>query len=143
MSGSREETGLSRRAVLAAAPLAALLPFLPAGTASAAAPSAFAALVQSVLVHGDSAAEIGALFLKIRPAERDTATLSAMLRAALTVPKVASADIGRAMFRDAVRSAARRDVRRGEVVALGGAALSLTEARLCALVALTRPKAVV
>lgn len=137
-----KESGIDRRAVLSAAPVALLLPFLPTGTASAAAPSAFAALVQSVLVHGDSAAEIGSLFLKIRPEERDAARLSAMLEAALTVPKVASEEIGHAMFRDAVRSAARRDVRRGDVVALGGAALTLTEARLCGLVALTRPKAV-
>ena len=142
MSGPRKKADISRRAVLAAAPIVALLPFLPSGPASAAAPASFAALVQSVLVHGDGAAEIGTLFLKTRPEERDAAMLSATLEVALTVPQVASEEIGRAMFRDAVRSAVRRDVRRGDVVVLAGTALSLTEARLCALVALTWPKAV-
>lgn len=142
MSGPHKKTDISRRTVLAAAPIAALLPFLPAATASAAAPSSFAALVQSVLIHGDSAVKIGALFLKTRPEERDPARLSATLEAALTVPHVASEEIGRAMFRNAVRTAVRRDVRRGDIVDLDGAFLSLTEARLCALVALTRRWAV-
>ena len=131
-------TRISRRTVLAVAPAAALLPFLPVGRAPAAAPSAFAALVGSALTHRTSAAAIGAAYLKSRPGERDAAVLSTMLQADLSVPPVASEEIGRAMFRESVRRAARRDSRCGEVVTIDGQILSRTEARLCALVLLTR-----
>lgn len=123
---------------MATAPAAALLPFLPVGIARAAAPSSFAALVGSVLTHGNSAAAIGEAYLKTRPEERDAAALSMALQGTLALLKVASAEIGRAMFRDMVRRAARRDIRQGEIVEFDGATLSRTEARLCALAYLTR-----
>ena len=129
---------INRRMVLAAAPVAALLPFLPFRIAGAAAPSSFAALVGSVLTHGASAMAIGAAYLKSRTEELDAVALSMALQRTLALPKVASEEIGRAMFRDAVRRAARRDIRQGEIVEFDGAVLSRTEARLCALVYLTR-----
>lgn len=134
---------IDRRTVLAAAPAAALLPFLPVDVARAATPTSFAQLVSSVLTHGASAMAIGAAYLKSRPEEQDAAALSIVLQGALALPKVASAEIGRAMFRDAVRRVARRDIRQGDIVEFegvefDGVVLSRTEARLCALVYLTR-----
>jgi hypothetical protein len=129
---------VGRRAVLAAIQAAALLPFLPHGAAQAAAPDASLALATSVLTHGASASAIGDSYMRTVPNERDAALLVRELRATLTMPCVSSAEIGRAMFRDSVRRAARRDERIGDVVAFGPHRLSRTEARLCALVALYR-----
>ena len=64
---------IDRRTMLAAAPAVALVPFLQVDVARAAAPSSFAQLVGSVLIHGASAGAIGAAYLKTRPEEQDAA----------------------------------------------------------------------
>jgi hypothetical protein len=91
-----------------------------------------------VLRHPDGAALLGRLYLAGHPQEADAARLATLIAAALDpalTPVSAATDTA---LRAGLEERIRTDFTRGEMVAVGGWLLSVTEARLCALVSLLR-----
>ena len=91
-----------------------------------------------MLRHRDSAARLGRLYLDEKPREADTTLLVTLIGAArgpaLPPPSPATDEALRADLEDRIRN----DFTYGNTVAVDGWLLSLTEARLCALVSLLR-----
>lgn len=91
-----------------------------------------------VLRHPDGAALLGRLYLAESPREADAARLVALIGAALgpaLKPVSAATD---AALRAGLDERIRNDFIGGDMVMVGGWLLSITEARLCALVSLLR-----
>ena len=91
-----------------------------------------------VLRHPDGAALLGRLYLAGRPREADAARLATLIGAALDpalTPVSAATD---AALRAGLEERIRIDFTNGATVVVGGWLLSVTEARLCALVSLLR-----
>ncbi len=92
-----------------------------------------------LLRHADSAAPLGRLYLAGAPREADPARLVALIGAAqgpaLTPISAATDEDLRAGLEERIRI----NFTSGARVAVGGWLLSITEARLCALVSLERP----
>ena len=91
-----------------------------------------------VLRHPDSAALLGRLYLAGHPQEADAARLVMLIGAApgpALTPVAAATDED---LRDGLDERIRNDFIGGATVAVGGWLLSVTEARLCALVSLLR-----
>jgi hypothetical protein len=91
-----------------------------------------------MLRHPDSAAWLGRLYLDGKPREADAALLVTLIGAARgpTLPAI-SPTTGEAL-RASLEARIRNDFVYGNMVAVDGWLLSLTEARLCALVSLLR-----
>jgi hypothetical protein len=89
-----------------------------------------------MLRHPDSAAWLGRLYLEGRPREADAALLVTLIGAARgpALPP-ASPTTGKAL-RESLEARIRNDFIFGNTVAVDGWLLSITEARLCALVSL-------
>ena len=91
-----------------------------------------------MLRHPDSAARLGRLYLDEKPREADTALLVRLIGAArgpaLPPPSPTTDEALRADLEERTRN----DFILGNTVAVDGWLLSLTEARLCALVSLLR-----
>jgi hypothetical protein len=107
---------------------------------AAAAPTAPGDDLTAWLRHARSAAVVGREYLKIAPREAD----AAVLRHLIGDDRAMAAATGRASaraMREHLRTRARQDFEDGRIVTLQGWILSVTEARLCALVALERPSA--
>jgi hypothetical protein len=92
-----------------------------------------------LLRHADSAALLGRLYLAGAPREADPARLVTLIGAAqgpaLTPISTATDEALRAGLEERIRT----DFITGNRVAVGGWLLSITEARLCALVSLEHP----
>jgi hypothetical protein len=92
-----------------------------------------------LITHADSAAQLGRLYLAENPREADAARLVTLIGAAagaaLTPISAATDEALRAGLEERIRT----DFIAGDRVAVGGWLLSITEARLCALVSLERP----
>jgi hypothetical protein len=92
-----------------------------------------------LLTHADSAALLGRLYLAGHPREADATRLVTLIGAAagaaLTPISAATDEALRAGLEERIRT----DFIAGDRVAVGGWLLSITEARLCALVSLERP----
>lgn len=121
---------VSRRCVLGSLVAAGILPAIP--WIAVGLPDARAAALTASLGRRDSALVVGAAVraanLLPAPPEQFAADLSAEVNALL--PAFASRDD----IRQALASLVRRDCGAGRMVVLDGWMLSLTEARLCALV---------
>ena len=92
-----------------------------------------------LLRHADSAVPLGRLYLAGAPREADPARLVTLIGAALgpaLTPISAATDEA---LRTGLDERIRTDFIAGNRVAVGGWLLSITEARLCALVSLERP----
>jgi hypothetical protein len=91
-----------------------------------------------VLRHPDSAALLGRLYLDRNPQEADAAQLVTLIGAAQSPalsPVTAAPDES---LRTVLEARIRNDFINGKTVAVDGWLLSLTEARLCALVSLLK-----
>jgi len=84
----------------------------------------------STLPHSDSAVRLGRRYLEGAPEEADAAHLIALIG---TLPAGTESD---AALRERLQARIRQDFIDGTTVAVDGWLLSLTEARLCALVSL-------
>jgi hypothetical protein len=84
----------------------------------------------STLPHTDSAVRLGRRYLEGAPGESDAARLVALIG---TMPSDGESD---AALRERLQARIRQDFIDGATVAVDGWLLSLTEARLCALVSL-------
>jgi hypothetical protein len=92
----------------------------------------------AILRHPDSAAWLGRFYLEVNPREADAALLVTLIGAArgpALPPASPSADEA---LRADLEERIRNDFIYGNTVAVDGWLLSLTEARLCALVSLLR-----
>jgi hypothetical protein len=90
------------------------------------------------LRHRDSAAVLGRLYLDTAPQEADAARLVTLIGAAKgpELPPVSTATDE--SLRASLEARIRNDFINGDTVAVNGWLLSITEARLCALVSLQR-----
>jgi hypothetical protein len=95
-----------------------------------------ASKLSQIFPHRDSAAAVGREYLKVTPLEADASQLIELIGP----PKkfiTARATAGAEAFADWLQAKQRDDFERGRVVLVQDWMLSRTEARLCALVALT------
>jgi hypothetical protein len=91
-----------------------------------------------VLRHPDSAAWLGRLYLDGKPREADTALLVTLIGAARGPVLPPASPTTEEALRADLDERIRNDFIYGNMVAVDGWLLSLTEARLCALVSLLR-----
>ena len=95
--------------------------------------------VQRILIHPESAVVIGRKYLQYRSSEADARQLTRLL-----VPEeqliTLRGETGLAKLRNIIRSRIREDFLEDRVVTLEGWVLSLTEVRLCSLVAVKTDK---
>jgi hypothetical protein len=90
-----------------------------------------------VLKHPDSAARLGRLYLDDAPLEADAKRLVTRLGVSgPTMPPISAAT--EEALRASLDARIRNDFINGDTVSVGGWLLSITEARLCALVSLLR-----
>ena len=89
--------------------------------------------IKELVPHTESAVVIGREYLRVAPAERDPGRLAALISSCCGEP-VFDSD-GEALRRSLARRT-RQDFAEGQIVRLHGWMLSVTEARLCGLVAL-------
>jgi hypothetical protein len=87
-----------------------------------------------MLRHPDSAARLGRFYLEVNPREADAALLVTLISPALPPASPSADEALRADLEERIRN----DFIYGNTVAVDGWLLSLTEARLCALVSLLR-----
>jgi hypothetical protein len=91
-----------------------------------------------VLRHPDGAVLLGRLYLAGHPQEADAARLSTLIAAALDPALTPVSSATDEALRAGLEEKIRTDFTSGEMVAVDGWLLSVTEARLCALVSLLR-----
>jgi hypothetical protein len=91
-----------------------------------------------MLQHPDSAAWLGRLYLDGRPREADAALLVTLIGAARGPVLPPAAPNTEEALRASLEARIRNDFISGNMVAVDGWLLSITEARLCALVSLLR-----
>lgn len=127
-------TTLTRRQFARLLTAAAAVPMMGiAGGWAAPAPSGPAEELTALFVHRPSARAVGRAYLRTAPQEADAGTLLHRLRA--EAPDLFAAE--RRHLRQAAAERLRRDFAEGRTVTVRGWLLSRTEARLCALCALT------
>lgn len=127
-------TAISRREALAGAAGLAVAACLPVAAASAASPSATALV--AALDHPASARAIGAAVLAAEPLLARDSVAGELARAVgLAADRLPTID--RALLRARLDAARSADFRLGRTVSVEGWVLAATEARLCALAALT------
>ncbi|TQV76267.1 hypothetical protein [Denitrobaculum tricleocarpae] len=117
---------------------------LPAlGNATLASASRSTDQLTDLFSNRHSAAVLGQLYLQLRPEEADTQKLETLLLAPANLEVLAPQGPGHRGRPDSRRLKAafqelrRRDFDQGAVVQIGGCMLSVTELRLCALMALS------
>ena len=91
-----------------------------------------------MLRHPDSAARLGRLYLNEKPREADTTLLVTLIGAARGPALPPASPTSEETLRADLEERIRNDFIYGNMVAVDGWLLSLTEARLCALVSLLR-----
>jgi hypothetical protein len=89
-----------------------------------------------VFRHPDSATELGRLYLAENPRESDAARLTTQIVAGLDPALTPVSAATHEALRAGLDERARDDFISGNIVAVGGWLLSITEVRLCALVSL-------
>jgi hypothetical protein len=95
-----------------------------------------ASKVSEILPHKESGSAVGREYLKVAPAEADVSRLIDLIGAPEESIR-AQSKAGTQAFADWLRAKQRDDFDRGRVVLVQGWMLSQTEARLCALIALS------
>lgn len=91
--------------------------------------------VQRILIHPESAAAIGRKYLQCTSCEADARLLTRLLVPERQLAALEN-DTGSAKFRHMIQRRIREDFRESRTVTLEGWVLSITEVRLCSLVAM-------
>ncbi len=114
--------------------LALLAALFPSPLAAAVAPSG--GPIAGLLRHIKAARAVGVAYLAIAPQERSAAMLSQLLFGGMST-NGPNSDVHTQQLRQAIEARRQRDFANGETVILDGWLMARTEARLCALAALT------
>ncbi len=128
--------GLSRRAILRLLGWSGLFT-LSGQLARAAQPTSASRSEIQLYARPESAAAVGAAFIRLHPDEAEPAALLRLLELPARTGSLASSVI-ESQHLVRLRQRVRRDFREGQVTKLRGWTLALTELRLCALVHLSR-----
>ncbi len=128
--------GLSRRAILRLLVWSGFFTLSGPLARAAQATSASRSEIQ-LYARPESAAAVGAEFLRLHPDEAEPAALLRLLGLPARTGSLASSMI-ECQHLARLRQRVRRDFREGQVTKLRGWTLALTELRLCALVHLSR-----
>jgi hypothetical protein len=127
---------LHRRRALLSVPWLTMVALGNSWAGWAAARPALGAALENLLPDTDSAVAVGRAYLRRHPGDRDQKRVQHLLSAALGGHPEALAPV---VLRARVRDRIRQDFAESRIAIVDGWILSVTEARLCALVALLDP----